>query len=399
MRAQIPVTAARAVKQTHAADDKRPLSFFPVKSIWTLALNNALTAPPGFREAYAVFALEGEQLAAYSLATGARLWLVNVATTVEPTIGPELVFIATGDALSALSLRTGAPAWSHPFDDELAAPPVVAGDRLILSTSSGDVVALRAADGVELWRRKLPRAATSKPAFTATRIFLATADNAVVALNPQNGEVLWTRRLGGAGHDILSGDQRIYLGSQDRFFYCLNAKDGEVEWRWATGADAIGLPVVDEDTVYFVSLDNVLRGLNRSSGVQRWKSPLPFRPIAGPLRYRETLVVPGTTPVIQAFGTRDGKAAGQYPLASELSGLPYLFEDRGQFFPVLATISSDIVGRATVAGLTRDVEPPDAMLTPLPNVEKVPEGSSPPADLGPVSELPVLIPVVSPAEP
>jgi outer membrane protein assembly factor BamB len=398
-RAQTPAPAARSVKQTRSADDKTPLSLFPVAPIWSLPLNNPLTAQPGFRDAFAVFALEGEQLAAYDLERGSRLWLTNIATKVEPALSADFVFIATDDALTALALRTGQSSWAHPFDDELAAAPLVAGDRLVLATADGDVIALRASDGVEIWRRRLPRAASSRPAFTESRLFVATADSHVVALNLQSGEVVWDRRLGGVGHDILAGDDRIFLGSQDRFFYCLNAKNGDVEWRWETGADAIGLPVADDRTVYFVSYDNVLRGLNRSSGVQRWKSPLPFRPLSGPLKYRETLIVAGSSPALQAFSTRDGKSQGRVAAPSELSAPPYLFVDRMRVFPVLATISSDIVGRATVSGATRDVEPPNGSLVPLPNVEVPPLMPDPPANLGAVSALPNLIRVDLPAEP
>ena len=219
-------------------------------------------------------------------------------------------------------------------------------------------------------------------------------------MNLQNGDVIWTTHLGGIGHDILAGDDRIFMGSQDRFFYCLNAKSGETEWRWATGADAIGLPVVDERTVYFVSLDNLLRGLNRSSGVQRWKSPLTVRPVSGPLKYRETLVVAGTTPVVQAYNTRDGKSLGQlYTVPTELSAPPYLFVDRARVFPVLATISSDIVGHATLTGATRDMELTSKLFVPLPNVERVPTVPELPEDLEEVSELPILTRVVPPAEP
>src|SRR5262249_54155836 len=160
--------------------------------------------------------------------------------------------------------------------------------------ADGQFVARRAADGVELWRRRLARAAASRPSFTPGRLFVATADKQILALDLQTGAVVWTRTINGLGHDILASDDRVFFGPQDRNFYCLNAKDGEVEWHWPTGADAIGLPVADDRTVFFVSLDNVLRGLNRSSGVQRWKSPLKFRPIAGPLKWSETLVVAGS---------------------------------------------------------------------------------------------------------
>src|SRR5207244_4662283 len=116
----------------------------------------------------------------------------------------------------------------------------------------------------------------------------------------------------------------------------------------------------DDKSGYFLSLDNVLRGLNRSSGVQRWKSVLPLRPIAGPVKYRETLVVAGTTPALQAYSSRDGKTSGRYAVASELSAPPYLFTDRARVFPMLVTISSDIVGRATITAATRDVDPMDS---------------------------------------
>jgi outer membrane protein assembly factor BamB len=394
IHAQNTTAPRRAVKQTHSSDDKTPLSLFPLMPAWSLALNNAITAPVGFRDKYAVFALENEQLAAYDLESGARLWLKNVDTTIQPAIGASAVFVSTDDALMALSIEDGSTIWTRESNDELAVAPVVAGDDLIVATADGDIVAHRASDGAEIWRRRLPRSASSPPAPAANRLFVPLADSSVVALDLQNGEVAWTTRLGGIGHDILPDGDRVFLGAQDRYFYCLNAKNGEVDWRWPTGADAIGLPVVDERTVYFVSLDNVLRALNRSSGVQRWKSPLAVRPIAGPLRYLETLVVAGTTPLLQAYSTRDGKVQGRYSVPTELSAPPYLFADRRHVFPVLVTISADIVGRATVSGTTRDVEPTPLALSPLPNAESVPAVPELPEPLSEINALPNLIPVV-----
>ena len=393
-RAQTTTTSTRPVKQTRSADDKAPLSLFPVAQIWTLPLNNQLTAPPAFRNTLAVFPLEGEQFAAYDLEAGTRLWLSNVTTAVQPVIGTDAVFVVTNDALVALALKDGSTIWTQPFDDELAVAPVVAGERLLLANLDGDVIARRVADGTELWRRRVPRAASSPPAFNRTRLFVPTSDGAVVALDLDGGAVAWTRRLGGIGHDILANDDRLFLGAQDRYFYCLTTKEGEVDWRWQTGADSVGAPVADEHTVYYVALDNVLRGLSRSSGSQRWKSPLPIRPIAGPLKYRETLVVAGTTPALQAYSARDGKSQGRYAVSTELSAPPYLFDDRARVFPVLTTISSDIVGRATVTGATRDIEPPAAAIVALPNAETVPTLPDPPADLSVVSALPNLTPVV-----
>jgi len=88
-----------------------------------------------------------------------------------------------------------------------------------------------------------------------------------------------------------------------------------------------------------------------------------------------------------------------YTLPTELSAPPYLFVDRARVFPVLATISSDIVGHATLTGATRDMELTSKLFVPLPNVERVPTVPELPEDLEEVSELPILTRVVPPAEP
>ena len=50
---------------------------------------------------------------------------------------------------------------------------------------------------------------------------------------------------------------RLYVGSKDNDFYCLLTRDGSVDWKWRTGADVIGLPVVDDHRVYFVGSSSI----------------------------------------------------------------------------------------------------------------------------------------------
>src|SRR4029077_18720783 len=76
---------ARRVEQTYAADDRTPLPLFPLQTLWTLALNSSLTATPGYDATRAYFPLEGDQLAAYNLATGEGLLITTIHTTHEHT--------------------------------------------------------------------------------------------------------------------------------------------------------------------------------------------------------------------------------------------------------------------------------------------------------------------------
>jgi outer membrane protein assembly factor BamB len=397
--AQTATPAARQVKQRRSADDKTPMQLFPLAPLWTLALNNALTAAPAFDETRGFFPLEGDQLAAYDLIERRQLWIASVRTTVEPVVGNGLVFVFEQESLVALHVKDGAVVWKKPLDETLVVPPALAGKWLVTATAAGDILARRAEDGEIVWRRHLNAPAHARPEITATGIFVSTADSHVVALDSNSGMPLWDTRLGKPGNDILANGERLYLGSEDRYFYCLNAGTGAVEWRWPTGANVIGRPVVDEQTAYFVSLDNVLRALNRSSGVQRWKSPLPLRPSTGPLKWSQTLVVTGTTPGLKAYNATDGKPAGQASTSSELSAPPHLVAGSWSPFPVLLAVTSDITGRATVTASTRTVEPEITTIAPFPNAVTPAALVDPPADLGPVTPLPNLSQVSPAGEP
>jgi outer membrane protein assembly factor BamB len=244
-------------------------------------------------------------------------------------------------------------------------------------TTAGDVLAFRATDGMLVWRRNVGTTAHAKPTLARDSVYLPGADSRVIALRVDTGAPSWERRLGGAANDILVSGDRLFVGSQDKYMYCLNAEDGIVEWRWRTGGPVIGVPVVDERTTFFVSLDNVLRALNRSSGVQRWKIPLPLRPATGPLHAADALVVSGPAPMLRAYRVADGKSAGEFALPGELAAAPHLFMPADRAFPVLIALARDLIKGVTVTALTRSFDPPPAPITPLPNPTPVSPTATP----------------------
>ena len=343
------------------------MSLFPVTVLWTLALNNALTAPPVYEGARGYFPIEGDRIAAYDLTRGTQHWLVSARTTMEPAAGDGLLFIVEPGGIAALRAGDGSIAWRLPFVEQLTVPLVWDNGWLVAATNTGAILAFRASDGELIWRQELGAPAHAPPALAADRVYVPTSDARVVALRVENGAPIWDHHLADAPNEILALDERLYVGSKDNFFYCLNTSSGREEWRWRTGADAIGRPTVDERTVYFVSLDNMLRALNRKSGVQRWKSPLPLRPTAGPLKAGETVIVAGIAPTLRGYNAKDGKTAGDLAARGEIAAPPYLFDDPSRVLPVLIVLTRDIAKGATVTAITRTFEPAIASIAPLPN--------------------------------
>jgi len=348
--------------------DNTPPALLPIRTVWTLALKNPLVFAPAYDKTLAFFPIAGDRVAAYDLVTGKQQWLVSARPQTDPVAGDGLLFFVEPDALIALRTGDGGLAWQLPFAEALAVHPVWDNGWLIVATKAGSILALRATDGQLIWSRDVGSPAHALPALAEDRVYVPTGDGRVVALRVDTGAPVWEQRLGGPPGDILALPDRVYVGSEDNYFYSLATKDGRVDWRWRTGGDVIGLPVVDEHRVYFVALDNVLRALNRDSGVQQWMRALPLRPITGPTKAGSTIVVTGLAPSLRVFSLSDGAAAGEIPATPEVGAPPYVFEDAVTKLPLLLYVTRDLAAGATATLVTHSFEPTTSPVSPLPNL-------------------------------
>ncbi len=348
-----------------------------MQTLWTLSLNNQLTALPAYDATQVFFPIEGDRLVAYTLATGEQQWIAPIRPLMNPTAGDGLVFVVEAGTLTALYATVGWTAWQVPFTEKLAVPPVYDNGWLIVASDAGEIGALRASDGHVIWRQNLKSPARARPALAADRVYVPTADNRVVALRVDTGEPIWEKRLGGTPDEILALDDRLYVGARDNFFYCLMTKDGRIDWRWRIGADATGAPTFRDGRVFFVALDNVLRALNYKSGAQEWMRPLPIRPTWGPVLAGSTVVASGQTPSMRAFEMKDGKPAGELPAGGETAAPPVALEDPLTKAPMMLMVARDIAKGATATLVGHSFEPQISPVTALPNLVMIAPTTSP----------------------
>lgn len=349
--------------------ETKPLSFLPVRGIWTLALNIPLAAPAAFDANHAFFPIAGDRLVAYDIETGTQQWMVDGRPRLRPAVGDGLVFSPEPESLVARRISDGSVDWQRPLTDAIAVPPVWDNGWLVLATDSGAVLSYRATDGELLWRKDVGSRAHASPVLAADRVYVPTDDGRVVALRVEDGATVWERRLGAAVGDILALDDRLYAGTKDQFLYCVMTKDGRVDWRWRTGGPVVGAPIADAHNVYFTAMDNVLRALSRTSGAQRWIRPLPLRPVWPPVMAGTTLIVGGQASNLRAYAAKDGTPAGDLSNDGEVADLPRVFAGIDQAPPRLLVITRDIAKGAAARLVTHTFEPESSVLTsPLPNV-------------------------------
>lgn len=106
-----------------------------------------------------VYALgEGGRMAAYQLTVGQRIWEINIAGTSTPALAGEWLFALTDDAkLLCIARTTGKvrwiaelQRWESPKKKKGAirwTGPILAGNRLIVASSKGEVMAIAPSDG------------------------------------------------------------------------------------------------------------------------------------------------------------------------------------------------------------------------------------------------------------
>jgi outer membrane protein assembly factor BamB len=347
------------------ATDDRPMQLAPTRTAWDLPLNSPLTAPPALAGRRGYFPLEGGRLAAYNIEHGVLLWLVSAHAVAPPAIGDGLVFIVEPDALKAVHEDTGSIAWRVPSNEPLSGPLVWNNGWLVGTTVEGAILALRALDGGLLWQRRLDARTQGAVTLAADRVYVPLVDGRIVALHVKTGEPIWERRLGGAPSEILVADDRIFVGSKDNHLYSIRARDGAVVWRFETGADVVGLPAVDDRSVFFVSLDNLLRGLDRRTGGQRWKRALPLRPVRGPIIVADTLIVSGVSPTAQLYLTTRLTPAGEIEAGGEMAAAPHVVP--GAVLPTVVFTTRHLEAGTVVRAVKRAIDPTAGTVGPLPN--------------------------------
>ena len=142
---------------------------------------------------------------------------------------------------------------------------------------------------------------------------------------------------------------RLFVGSNNNYLYALDDERGRLAWKWRTGGDVIGVSADTKGGAYYASLDNVLRGVNRGNGNQRWIKEIPTRPILPPqtlgdgMAYEEVVLVTGVSE-IDAFAARTGAAAGMYVPPSDIQGAPLIDPALKPYTVAMVVITRD--GRA-----------------------------------------------------
>jgi len=85
----------------------------------------------------------------------------------------------------ALDAKTGKERWSFATPARIDASPVIAGDRVVAASLSGDLYVLALATGKQLWHYAAGAPLAASPSVGGGYLVVATTSGTVLALGPQ----------------------------------------------------------------------------------------------------------------------------------------------------------------------------------------------------------------------
>jgi outer membrane protein assembly factor BamB len=338
-----PNSPAGAPRQKKVPPVALPL--LPLEQAW-IALLDAQPSAPGVMDADRIYVpIQPEEIVALDRATGAKVWTHDVETNWPPVLGGDTLYIAASDEIHALDPATGQERWRVPYDKPMIAPLVAvvpdgirdqgsgirqAQTTLIGVFDKGTVIAFAADDGRRLWTQELGSPTHFVPVSDGTRAFFALDDSRGVSLKLADGSRAWELKLDGTLNQPSRIQDRVFIGTNTNLLYAIDSDNGRIAWRWRAGGDVLGISGDTKGGLYYASLDNVLRSVNRSNGNQRWIKEIPTRPVLPPqtygdsdnMAYTEIVLLTGVTSEVDAFDAKNGMAIGMYMPPSDLEGAP-----------------------------------------------------------------------------
>ena len=254
--------------------------------VWRVRLNNKLTdATPALEGQVLFVSTRSTGLEALNAYTGEKYWMFDTAEEIQapPLIAGSRVLLATPTTLWVLNATNGRLLWKFhrgPIGWPTTGAPTLAGNTVYIGLGSGTQFwALNLSDGHVLWSFDTSDRITSAALVQADTIYIATWRGLIFALNRANGALRWVYSLNlTSSHYVVDGvagsmalaDGHLYVGDYRGLILCIDALHGKLIWSYATAAQILATPVIASGRVYVGSADGNFYALDTRTGRPAW---------------------------------------------------------------------------------------------------------------------------------
>lgn len=262
-----------------------PLAYHPRETGRPLFVRTAATPPTGI----VIVGAKDRIVRALDAATGAVVWTLPTsgANVAQAAVAGDALAVASTDGhVYRVAQRDGKVAWTSPYPGKsVLAAPVVADERVFVTSVDNRITALSWSDGERIWDKRRPHAAE----FTMTgqagavvsgdTVITGFSDGQLVAFAREDGATVWSADLSGGQTEFVDVDTTpvlvgsiVVAGSYRQGLYGLDAATGTVTWLMK--GEGFGAPAEHEGVLYVPQASGRVVAVQASDGAVRWVARL-----------------------------------------------------------------------------------------------------------------------------
>ena len=236
-------------------------------------------------------------------ATPSRLWDKQVTKTskkerlgASPVIaGGKLYVMDTDGQVHAMDAATGSTLWTAPTvkadgnkTARFGGGVSVSGEHLYAANGLGDVVALKIADGSEVWRKRPGGPLRGAPTLANGNAYVVTQDNQLFVMSQETGEVSWTASASLESQGVFgvaapasaqgtviagfsSGELNAYRYENGRQLWSDVLSRSSMTTSVSSLSDIDAEPVIDQGRVYAVGQGGRMVAMDIATGNRMWE--------------------------------------------------------------------------------------------------------------------------------
>ncbi|MEA3352043.1 MAG: serine/threonine-protein kinase [Chloroflexota bacterium] len=259
------------------------------------------------------------------------------------------------------------PAWTFECEDEVRGSAGYNNGRIFIGSYDNNVYALNATTGEFIWKYAAEGGIVSTPAVYNEIIYFGSEDQRVHAVSESQGRVIWTYYTDGPVRSSpVIRDRHIFVGSDDGFLHVVNAKSGrralkidagapvrssplvtndevyfgtesgdlicsdfhgKIQWRASAKRAITSSPRIQENVVYFGSLDSMLYALDAKTGWTIWQFRMKGGTISTPYVTEHFVYIGSSDGYIYCINLQSSKKVWQFQTEHQISSSPTIYKD------------------------------------------------------------------------
>ena len=214
--------------------------------------------------------------------SGEKVRLIKTSNTNEWTAPNANIY----NKIPAVSLTKATPAWKvsgaegRSKNDLPMLTPVIVGNRIYILDTESRLLARNSKDGKELWRIDLGTKAQGVGLTANKKQIIAVDEHGIVKAFDIEGKELWKKEFKTAFRNSpLMTNESVYLLSLDNNFWVLNAKTGKEKWHYKTTENqtllrGMGSPSLANNVVVVPFSSGEVIAFDSTTGVLLWSQDL-----------------------------------------------------------------------------------------------------------------------------